>query len=172
MLFASRVYEKFSLYKLQLVKGKTMKELLPAQTSVPHCFGCGRDNPAGMKLRFTREDSKTVSTRFTPPKDWTGWANMLHGGFHAVLLDEVMAWAAWVCADEPNFVTADMSIKYLRPAYVEQEIIGYGEVIEEKGRDILVRGWLMDTDGNRVSEGSATIKRINPEKMQKMVSKE
>lgn len=146
-----------------------MKELLPVQTEIPHCFGCGRDNPSGMKLRFTKEDDQTVSTRFTPPKDWTGWAKMLHGGFNAVILDEVMAWTARVYADEVNFVTTKLELRYLRPAYVEQEIMAYGRIVEIGDKNIKVKGWINDTEGNKLTEATTTIKRINPEKLKRMM---
>ncbi len=148
-----------------------MKELLPIQTDVPGCFGCGQENPLGMKLRFTKEDDQTVSTHFTPPKDWTGWANLLHGGFHALLLDEAMAWAAWTLADVTGFVTTKLEIRYLKPAYVEQTIIAYGSIVEDRGKEILVRGWLTDADGQTLTEGLATIRRITLEKLQSLIKK-
>ena len=69
-------------------------ELFPAQTDVPRCFVCGLDNPSGLKLRFSREGQTSVSTQFTLPRDWTGWGNVMHGGFHALLLDEITAWVS------------------------------------------------------------------------------
>ena len=56
-------------------------ELLPAQIDVPRCFVCGLENPSGLKLHFRKEGPNAVSTWFTPPKDWTSWGNIMHGGF-------------------------------------------------------------------------------------------
>jgi len=107
-------------------------ELLPAQTDVPRCFGCGLDNPSGLKLRFTKEDEKTVSTQFTAPYDWTGWGNILHGGFHGLLHDEITAWVPFALLNERNFVTKEMTITYLKPAYVEQPLYVVGQLLEDQ----------------------------------------
>lgn len=151
----------------EIVEEKILQntELLPAQTSVPRCFACGSDNPSGIKLRFTKENETTISTRFTPPYDWTGWGNILHGGFHALLLDEVTAWVPFGLWNEPAFVTKEMSIKYIKPAYVEQPLYVLGYLIEDLGRKIIVKGEIRDENGNVLSEATSTIVRLDPEVM-------
>jgi hypothetical protein len=51
------------------------REPLPEASG--RCFGCGPENPSGIKLQFVKEGPLTLSARFTPPKDWTGWGRII-----------------------------------------------------------------------------------------------
>lgn len=144
-------------------------ELLPVQTAVPRCFVCGRENSSGLKLRFTRESDTVLSTEFTAPEDWTGWGRMLHGGFHGLLLDEVMSWVAWGLMDVKAFVTREMTVRYLRPVYVGQPLKIIGRLEEDLGRDIITRGEIRDDAGNILSESRGVITRVDPAKMKSML---
>ena len=144
------------------------REILPALTDVPRCFACGLENPTGMKLRFTKENETTVSTTFTAPYDWTGWGNILHGRFHALLLDEITAWVPFGLWNERSFVTKEMTVSYLKPAYVEQPLYVVGRLIEDQGRRIIVKGEIRDQEGNVLSEARSIIVRQKPEVMKDM----
>jgi len=146
-------------------------ELLPAQTDIPRCFVCGLENPSGLKLRFRKEGPDSVSTRFTPPGDWTGWKNVMHGGFHALLLDEVTAWVPFGLWNERAFVTKEMSIRYIRPAYVEKPLLAVGSLIEDKGREIIIKGELKDEQGNVLTEAICTLVRLPKNVMDRISSK-
>jgi acyl-coenzyme A thioesterase PaaI-like protein len=144
-------------------------ELLPTQELAPNCFCCGQDNPSGLRLRFAREDEVTVSTRFTPPRDWTGFGRILHGGFQALLLDETMCWAPWGLLEVRAFVTQDMTLCYLQPVYVEQPLVVIGRIVEDRGREILTEGEIRSEDGRVLTTASATVVRIPDRKMASMM---
>ncbi len=140
-------------------------ELLPAQTDVPRCFACGLENPPGLKLRFRREGPFSVSTEFTPPRDWTGWENVLHGGFHALLLDETMAWVPFGLWNERAFVTREMTIRYIRPALVQMPLFVVGSLVEDLGREITLKGEIRDPRHNVLTEARCTLVRLSRETM-------
>jgi acyl-coenzyme A thioesterase PaaI-like protein len=148
---------------------ETIREELPVQTLVPRCFACGQDNPSGLKLRFHREGPMTVSTEFTPPRDWTGWGTMMHGGFHGLLLDEIMSWVVFGLMGERSFVTKAMSVKYVRPAYVDRPLKILGRLEEDRGRDIHTAGEIRDDSGEILTLATAVITRIDPGMMKKMI---
>src|ERR1044072_7933350 len=56
------------------------------------CFGCGKDNPEGMRLRFHHDKE---SNRFVAlsrlPRRFTGPPRHAHGGVIAAILDEAMS---------------------------------------------------------------------------------
>lgn len=54
-----------------------------------HCFGCGRDNPIGLKLDMQMEDGRCVAY-FTPKAEHESYGDRMHGGLTSTLLDEVM----------------------------------------------------------------------------------
>jgi uncharacterized protein (TIGR00369 family) len=144
-------------------------EILPVQTQVPRCFVCGQENPSGLKLRFERESDTVLFTRFTAPDDWTGWGRMLHGGFHSLLLDEVMSWVAWGLMDVKAFVTREMTVRYLKPVYVGMPLRVIGRLVEDQGRDIFTRGEIRDERGFLLTESHGVITRVDPMKMQSML---
>lgn len=49
------------------------------QQSTNRCFGCGQENPIGLKLRFRREGDK-VEAEFIPSDLYEGYLGYLHGG--------------------------------------------------------------------------------------------
>lgn len=151
--------------KRQTSSDTSIGDMLPAQTDIPNCFVCGLENPSGLKLRFMREGPDSVGTRFTPPGEWTGWKNVMHGGFQALLLDETMAWVPFGLWNERNFVTREMTIRYIRPAHVEKQLHIVATLVEDLGRKIIVRGEIRDETGNVLTEARCTIVRLSQEEM-------
>ncbi|OHD63160.1 MAG: hypothetical protein A2176_11485 [Spirochaetes bacterium RBG_13_51_14] len=147
-----------------------VKGQLPAQNLVPNCFCCGLENPAGLRLRFYKENPETVSTEFTPPEFWTGWGRMLHGGFHGLLLDETMAWVVFGLLNVKAFVTREMTVRYHRPVFVEMPLKIFGYLVEDTGREIRVRGEIQDDNGNVLTSATATIIRLNQHHMETMLA--
>lgn len=145
-------------------------ELLPVQNEVPNCFVCGRENPHGLKLRFTKESETSLSTEFTPPDYWTGWGRMMHGGFHGLLLDETMSWVAFGLMDVKGFVTKEMTVKYLRPVYVGSKLKVTGRLEEDTGGEIRTRAEITDGEGNVLTVAQATLARVDIEKMKIIIS--
>jgi acyl-coenzyme A thioesterase PaaI-like protein len=84
------------------------------------CFGCGPNNPRGMRLRFER-DGDSVVTRFTPPRGWEGPPGVFHGGLQSTLADEVAGWALVGLLGRMGFTTS-LNVRFLRPVRVEVEV--------------------------------------------------
>lgn len=109
------------------------------------CFVCGEDNPAGLRTRFYVEDGK-VKARLKPQGHHCGYANTVHGGVTAALLDECMGWAA-ARAIERMCYTAELTLRYLRPVRADVETIAETEVVQHTRRLAHVRGRLVDAEG-------------------------
>src|SRR5271165_85647 len=88
------------------------------------CFGCGGANDAGMLLTFEQDNvNRRILGTFVMGERYQGGGGMLHGGIIALLLDEAMG---KVCRfREARAVTADMTIDFLKPVRVDQEIDGH-----------------------------------------------
>ena len=55
------------------------------------CFACGKNNPDGMRLKFTYDEERDCFVcRFRLGKRYTGPPGHCHGGIIATLLDEAM----------------------------------------------------------------------------------
>lgn len=53
---------------------------------VAHCYGCGRQNPAGHQLKSHWDGEETVA-RFTPRHEHTAMPGYVYGGLIASLVD-------------------------------------------------------------------------------------
>jgi acyl-coenzyme A thioesterase PaaI-like protein len=103
-------------------------------TSDNYCFVCGKDNPRGFKIEVRYlEAEKAAETELSLPREFQGWADVIHGGILSTLLDEMMAHAVWHFAG-PG-LTLSMEVRFHAPL--------------KPGEPILVRGVLHTLNGNR-----------------------
>ena len=91
------------------------------------CFGCGADNPIGVKMRIEQQGDEAVS-KMTVPEDFRGRANMAHGGFLCTVMDEVMSWALRGTI-HGGAVTAQLNVRFLKPVMVGSEIVARGRAL-------------------------------------------
>jgi acyl-coenzyme A thioesterase PaaI-like protein len=109
-----------------------------------YCFVCGKHNPRGLqiKVRYLPEET-AAETELALSREFQGWAEVIHGGILATLLDEMMAHAVWRFAG-PG-VTISMEVRFhqhLKP-----------------GEAIRVRGVMTSPNGSR-RQAEAEIVRL------------
>ena len=122
-----------------------------------HCFACGKDNPSGLKLSFEYMPS-TVTTHFTPQRIHQGFKNIVHGGIISTLLDEVMA---HLCLAEGFYgVTAKLEVRFKKPAYINDELIITGELLEKKGRMLIAKAQAVNSKNEVVAFGNSTFVKV------------
>jgi uncharacterized protein (TIGR00369 family) len=96
-----------------------MKKIInPYDKEQNMCFGCSQKNPAGLKLQFEELDKFIIAT-WQPSEIYQGYANVLHGGIIAALLDEIGAWCVSVKIGTAG-VTSEMKTRYLSPVYINK----------------------------------------------------
>ena len=116
------------------------REYLPHSSG---CFLCGDENPAGIRTRFFVEDNEVRGT-IVLPRHVNGYRDVAHGGVVAALLDETMGWAATVFGKEhPMYVTGEITVKYLAPVPVGEEIEVRSRLVEDAGRLAYAEGQLL-----------------------------
>ena len=117
------------------------------------CFGCGGANDRGMKLTFVQDNvNKRIVGKFVLGEAYQGGGGMGHGGIIAVLLDEVMG---KVCRfREDRAVTAELTIQYLKPVKVDEEIVVEGYETEVKGRNLFLVGEIRNGAGVILAKGT------------------
>lgn len=74
------------------------------------CFGCGPDNPHGLRLKVVRQDDGAWQAEFVPRDFHCGWPGVVHGGVLATALDEVMNYI--VFGQGQTAVTARMVLEF------------------------------------------------------------
>mgnify|MGYP001179548597 CR=1 FL=1 len=130
-----------------------------------HCYGCGRLNEHGLKLKSYADGDETVC-RFTPdPKYSGGYPGFLYGGMIASLMDchgAATAWAAKAGTEgqaATRFVTASLKVDFRAPTPTNVEIEIRGKVNEIKGRKVVV-DLTLSAAGKLCAEGSAVMVEI------------
>ena len=117
------------------------------------CFGCGGANDAGMKLTFVQDNVKRrIVGRFVLGPRYQGGGGMGHGGIIATLLDEAMG---KVCRfREVRAVTAELTVQYLKPVKVDEEIVVEGFEMDQKGRNIFLASEIRNNAGELLARGT------------------
>jgi uncharacterized protein (TIGR00369 family) len=115
------------------------------------CFVCGPGNPHGLHLTFHHPDEKTCVAQWTAGPGYQGYAGIVHGGLLSTLLDEIMAQA--LIGAGVQVVTADLRVRFLRPAPVGVPLQIKGTRTGQRARIHFTRGTVMTLDGCVLAEG-------------------
>jgi acyl-coenzyme A thioesterase PaaI-like protein len=116
------------------------------------CFGCGRNNPIGLKLHFVKEGDG-IRTEFQPDRFYQGWPGLLHGGILQTLLDEVMSNVAY--ATGQTCLTASMTVRLRQPVPITETLVVTGRITRQRKKLIETEGRVCLKDGTVVAEANA-----------------
>jgi len=128
-----------------------------------HCYGCGRLNEHGLRVRSMWDGDETVAV-LTPRPYHTAIPGYVYGGLLASLVDchgtGSAALAAYRAAGrEPTtqpplrFVTASLKLDYLRPTPIGVPLEARGRIVEVKPRKVVV-DVTVSANGEPVVRGS------------------
>jgi len=109
---------------------------------VAHCYGCGRLNERGHQVKSYWDGDETVA-RFTPQPYHTAIPGFVY--------------------EAPRFVTASLSVDYLRPTPLGPELEIRGRVKEATARKVVVETTL-SAEGEVTASGTVIAVRM-PEGM-------
>lgn len=112
------------------------------------CYGCGANNPHGLKIKSYWEGDQSVC-RYTPQPFHTALPGFVYGGLIASLVDchsTGTAAAAMYRAEKRamdslpllRFVTASLKVDYLKPTPMDAELEIRGQIKAMKGRKVVV----------------------------------
>ena len=118
-----------------------------------HCFGCGRDNPIGLKLDMKLDGNRCVAY-FTPKVEHESYGDRMHGGLTSTLLDEVMGDYVFRKAGKPAY-TARLEIRFRSAIRIGEtvKVEGWPEV--HRGRLFIMKGKITHADGTPAAEAKA-----------------
>jgi acyl-coenzyme A thioesterase PaaI-like protein len=116
------------------------------------CFGCGRDNAAGMRLKFTLDETgKQFVCHFRLGKCYTGPPGFCHGGVIATILDEAMAKLNRLF-DAPA-PTSRMTVEYLHPVPLNRPLEVWSKNISKRGRRLTHSAEIRNEKGTVLARG-------------------
>jgi acyl-coenzyme A thioesterase PaaI-like protein len=125
---------------------KAFQDYYPDELS--YCYGCGRLNEEGLKLKSSWDGEETVAI-FNPRPYHIAIPGYVYGGLIASIIDchgtGTAAAAAYLAegremGTEPpvRFVTASLHVEYMRPTPLGVPLEVRGKIKEVKGRKVVV----------------------------------
>lgn len=105
------------------------------------CFCCGPDNPMGLQLTFYREGD-VVTTEADPDRWWSGQPGVVNPGLKLAILADLVQWThsefrgtVPLIVGRRRFELGDVSVR--------AQLSGRGRIVEEEGRDAVVRAEIL-----------------------------
>ena len=136
-----------------------MREAIARPEGFTSCYGCGRDNPRGLKAHFFRDGDEVVAD-FTGAADHGGYGRVLHGGVIATLLDEAFGWATFGLLGRIG-ITTDLQVDFLGPAFSGEPLTVRARIIERDDKRAVVRAEIAGPDGKVLATGSGTLRFVS-----------
>lgn len=129
-----------------------MKTLSPQTGN--SCFGCGADNPLGLKLTFHGDAQQHRAwAELDPPAFLAGGIDMMHGGFIALLLDEASSKVLSVLGKRG--VTRNIEVSFEKPVSLGRPIFLEAELVEQKGRKHFITARILNAEKEVLAKSTA-----------------
>jgi len=121
-----------------------------------NCYVCAPGNPQGFKCEFYYDPGQDLVLSVIPEPGQVreGFPGILHGGFQAMLLDEIMIWAVYRIGGRISF-TGSMEVKFSKTLYIDRPLVAKGRVIRSSKRLFGAEGWL-ESGGEVKCRGTGT----------------
>ncbi len=129
-----------------------------------YCFGCGPDNPEGMRLVFDLdEENGRFISKFRLARRYVGPPGHAHGGVIATILDEAMGKVNKL--RHVVAVTAEMTVTYIKPVPLSKWLIAEGWEKRVRGRVHTNAAEIRNEKGEVLARSTGRFIAIDPHKM-------
>src|SRR5215470_17592866 len=129
-----------------------------------YCFACGKNNPEGMRLRFTYdEDRDCFVCRFRLGKRYTGPPGHAHGGIIATILDEAMGKVNKL--RHVIAVTSEITVNYLKPVPLNKPLRVESRELRVRGRRHINMAEILNGRDEVLARSQGTFIAIDPDRM-------
>ena len=129
-----------------------------------YCFGCGKNNPHGMRLKFAYDEAgKRFVCRFRLSKRYTGPPGHAHGGIIATILDEAMGKVNKI--HNVIALTSEISVQYLKPVPLGKPLQVESHEVSVRGRRHINAAAILNQRGDVLARSQGTFIAVDAEKM-------
>ena len=129
-----------------------------------HCFGCGKNNPDGMRLKFVYDEKLNgFVSRFRLTKRYTGPPGHAHGGIIATILDEGMGKVNKL--RHVIALTSQMTVDYLKPVPLKQPLRVESREVHVRGRRHINQAEILNQKNEVLARSRGTFIAIDPDRM-------
>jgi uncharacterized protein (TIGR00369 family) len=135
------------------------------------CFACGKNNPDGMRLKFTYdEDRDCFVSRFRLGKRFTGPPGHCHGGIIATILDEAMGKVNKL--RHVIALTSEITVNYLKPVPLNKPLRVESREVRVRGRKHINTAEIRNQKGEVLARSKGLFIAIDPHRIfEKFVDK-
>ena len=124
------------------------------------CFGCGQQNEHGLKLKLKfDDDTKTAYGEYVANDLYEGSPNLIHPGILATILDETMITVNKYI--ESMALTSELTIRYLQPAYINENLYIRGWYVKKSKKIIENRAEIENEMGKVVARAKGKYIEVN-----------
>ncbi len=132
------------------------------------CFGCGPANPSGLRVRSLVQGDKVVAD-WTPQPHHEAFPGVLNGGIIGSLLDCHCNWTAAHhlmeragASTPPCTVTAEYTIKLLRPTPTDGPVHLEAQVVESSEDRATIEGVMIGPNGKTTATCRGVFVAVKP----------
>jgi acyl-coenzyme A thioesterase PaaI-like protein len=116
-------------------------------------------------MAFVKTGCHAVEAHYEVAEHFCGAPQVVHGGIQATMLDEVLGFACRTAfadddVDGLQIVTAEFSLRYRIPVPTGVQLLLRGEVERTEGRNIFVKGAILDDAERELTRGEARWVRL------------
>src|SRR5215831_2248486 len=127
-----------------------------------YCFACGKNNPDGMRLKFTYdEESDSFVCRFRLGKRFTGPPGHCHGGIIATILDEAMGKVNKL--RHVVALTSEIKVNYLKPVPLNKPLRVESRELRVRGRRHINMAEILNGRDEVLARSQGTFIAIDPD---------
>jgi len=128
------------------------------------CFACGKNNPEGMRLRFTYDEEHDLFVcRFRLSKRYTGPPGHTHGGIIATILDEAMGKVNKL--RHVVALTSTITVDYFKPVPLNKPLRVESREVRVRGRYHTNAAEILNQKGEVLAKSTGLFVAIDPHKM-------
>lgn len=129
-----------------------------------YCFACGKNNPEGMRLKFTYDEERDCFVcRFRLGKRYTGPPGHCHGGIIATILDEAMGKVNKL--RHVVALTKEIRIRYRKPVPLNQPLRVESREFKVRGREHVNVAEILNRKDEVLASGEGLFIAIDPHRM-------
>ncbi len=132
------------------------------------CFGCGVENPAGLRLRFFSQGNAAARCEVTLGDMHQGYPGIAHGGIVMTILDEALGRAALSADPKRLLYSGKVEVRFRQPVPLHKPLTVLSRIDKDRGRLVLASAELLLPDGTVAAEATGTLFEIPPETLREM----
>ena len=142
-------------------------EWRPLNNIDQHCFGCGPQNPNGLQMQFSANDSQ-LRSELVIPGHLRGWSSLVHGGVITTILDEMMGWTGIYFLNR-FLLTKDIKVRFRLPVYIEEAVTVTGYIGDHHSdNQVTLIAELRNAKGQLAAKAEGEFVLFSPEKFASM----